>query len=62
MVLQAGREPRDMQQSREARGCKQRNHGNEGNTGTDMLLLEARVSTLRMYKSAMIEACVIMLV
>ena len=45
-VLQAVREPRDMQVSREARGCKHRRHGNEVNTGTDMLLLEARVSTL----------------
>ena len=60
-VLQAVREPRDMPVSREARGCKHRRHGNEGNTGTDMLLLEARVSTLRMYKSAVGEACVRML-
>ena len=50
-----------MQESREARGCKHRRHGNKGNTGTDMLLLEARVSTLRMYKSAVAEACVRML-
>ncbi len=47
-VLQAVREPRDKPVSREARGCKHRKHGNEVNTGTDMLLLEARVSTLWM--------------
>ena len=60
-VLQAVREPRDRQVSREARGCKHRRHGNEANTGTDMLLLEARVSTLWMFKSAVAEACVRML-
>ena len=46
----------------QACGCKHRRHGNEANTGTDMLLLEARVSTLWMYyKSALGEACVRML-
>ena len=34
---------------------------NEANTGMDMLPLEARVSTLCMYKSAVAEACVRML-
>ena len=57
-VLHAVREPRDRQVSHEARGCKHRRHGNEGNTGTNMLLFEARVSTLWMYKSAVAEACV----
>ena len=57
-VLQAVREPRDRQVSREARGCKHRRQGNEANTGTDMLLLEARVSTLWMFKSVVEEACV----
>ena len=47
-VLQAVREPRDKPVSREARGCKHRRHGNAAITGTDMLLLEARVSTLWM--------------
>ena len=47
-VLHAVREPWDMQVSREARGCKQRRRGNEANAGTDMLLLEARISTLWM--------------
>ena len=47
-VLQAVREPRDRPESREVRGCKNRRHGNATNTGTDMLLLEARVSTLWM--------------
>ena len=60
-VLQAVREPRDRQVSREARGCKHRRHENEANTGTDMLLLEARVSTLWMHKSVVAEACVRML-
>ena len=60
-VLQAVREPWDRQESREARACKHRRHGNEGNTGTDMVLLEAQVSTLRMYKSVVAEACVRML-
>ena len=32
----------------QACGCKHRRHGNEANTGTDMLLLEVRVSTLWM--------------
>ena len=50
-----------MQESREARGCKHKRNSNEGNTGTDMLLLEARVSTLRMYKSVVAAACVRML-
>ena len=45
----------------QACGCKNRRHGNEANTCTDMLLLEARVSTLWMYKSAVAEACVRML-
>ena len=57
-VLQAVREPRDRQVSREAHGCKHQRHGNEANRGTNMLLLEARVSTLWMYKSALGEACV----
>ena len=60
-VLQSVREPRDRQVSCEARGCKHRRHGNEANSGMDMLLLEARVSTLWMYKSAVAEACVRML-
>ena len=47
-VLQAVREPRDRPESREVCGCKNRRHGNAANTGTDMLLLEARVSTLWM--------------
>ena len=47
-VLQAVSEPRDRQVSREARGGKHRRHENEANIGTDMLLLEARVSTLWM--------------
>ena len=46
----------------EARGFKQWMHGNETNAATDMLLLEARVSTPWMqYKSALGEACVRML-
>ena len=46
--LQAVREPRYMQVLREARGCKHRRHGIEGNIATHMLLFEARVSTLGM--------------
>ena len=60
-VLQAVREPRDRQVSFEARECKHRRHGNEAHTSTDMLVVEARVSTLWMYKSAVAEACVRML-
>ena len=60
-VLQACSRRHRRPVSCEARGCKQRRHGNEANTGTGMLLLEARVSTLWMYKSVVAEACVRML-
>ena len=60
-VLQPVREPRDRQVSFEARECKHRRHVNEAHIVTEMLLVEARVSTLWMYKSAVAEACVRML-
>jgi hypothetical protein len=47
--------------SHEARGCRHGRHGIEGNTGTDLRLLEAQVSTLWMHKSMVAEACVRML-
>ena len=47
-VLQGRRRRHRRPVSREARGCKQLRHGNEANAGTDLLLLEARISTLWM--------------